>query len=188
VAHRLEVDVIGVAGIDPATKNLAIALPDGTLVTLNARAKADAPVRRLHELEQAVTKAFRLHPPIPDIVIVEGYGLGSPGRLALVRLGEVGGMVRTACFRMAAEVVEVAPGQLKRFATGNGAAKKDPMVAAARAHGARPANHDEADAYHLARLGRMAYGLEQATEDYEREILAAIKWPVVREVERFSIP
>lgn len=170
---------VAIAGVDGATRNLGLARTDGTLITLNARAGAKDPVRRLAELERALWRALELHPPRPVLVVVEGYGLGTPGRLALVRLGEVGGMVRTTAFRLGAHVVEVPPSSLKRFATGRGNADKDAMVDAARAHSAHPRNHDEADAYHLRRLGRMAYGQTVAGADHEREVLASITWPVL---------
>lgn len=184
--------MIGVVGVDGGVKNLGVARVDGSLVTLHAKTGPKEPVRRLYELERLFWRSLELHPPRPDLVVVEGYGLGSPGRLSLVRLGEVGGMIRTTAFRMAAEVVEVPPSQVKRFATGNGAAKKPAMVARAVELGAvlsHPGADDEADAFHLRRLGRMAYGLDVAGEDHEREILAAITWPTIRaDVERYSIP
>lgn len=40
-------DVILVAGVDGATRNLGLAHADGTLITLNARAGAKDPIRRL---------------------------------------------------------------------------------------------------------------------------------------------
>lgn len=43
-------------------------------------------------------------------------------------------------------------GTIKKFATGKGNADKDAMIAAARALGFAPADDNEADAIHLARL------------------------------------
>lgn len=179
--------MIAVAGVDGATKNLGLARPNGTLVTLNARAGAKDPVRRLAELERLLWRALELHPPRADLVVVEGYGLGTPGRLALVRLGEVGGMIRTTAFRLAAEVVEVPPSSLKRFATGNGAAKKPAMIARALELGAelsKPDAHDEADAFLLRRLGRIGAGITRAENDHELEIVASLSWPVFDERRR----
>lgn len=177
-----------VAGVDPATKNLAVSTSLGACVTLNARAGAKDPVRRLHELEREFLGAFRHHPPMPDVFVVEGYALSAPGRLALVRLGEVGGMVRTNVFRLGAEIVEVQPSALKRAATGNGQASKAAMIARALELGARLSRpvvgdekkdpHDEADAFLARRLGRIAYGLETCPATAtELEVVAALKWP-----------
>jgi len=183
--------VIAVAGIDGATKNLGLARPDGTLVTLNARAGAEDPIRRLSELDRALERALRHHPPTPDLVVVEGYALGAPGRLALVRLGEIGGLIRTAAHRLGAEVVEIAPNALKRYATGNGNAKKDQMVARAVELGARlssPTAHDEADAFFLRRAGLMGAGELYADLDHEREVVAALSWPILRSSTRPPLP
>lgn len=174
--------MIAVAGIDGATKNLGLARPDGTLVTLNARAGSEDPVRRLVELDRALDRALRRHPPLPDLVVVEGYALGAPGRLALVRLGEIGGLIRTAAHRLAAEVVEISPNALKRYATGNGNAKKEQMVARALELGAvlsSPKAHDEADAFFLRRVGLMGSGELYADHDHEREVVASVSWPIL---------
>ncbi len=181
--------MIPVVGVDGATKNLGLARADGSLVTLNARAGSKEPIRRLHELEVALGRELRHYPPIPRLLVVEGYALGAPGRMALVRLGEVGGMVRTTAFRLAADVVEVSPSALKRYATGNGAAKKEAMLARALELGAvfsRPLvgdpkkdPHDEADAFLLRRLGRMGIGDLEAEHEHELEVVAALDWPVL---------
>lgn len=182
--------LIHVAGVDPATRNLAVAHPDGRLVTLNARAGSKDAVRRLFELERAFVSSISHHPPLPDVFVIEGYGLGSPGRLALVRLGEVGGMVRGHAFRLAAHVVEVAPSALKRFATGNGTATKGAMIERAVELGARFSRpitgdekkdpHDEADAFLARHLGRVGYGLSHvAPVAHELEVASAISWPKV---------
>lgn len=181
-----------IVGVDSATKNLGLAHTDGHLETLNARTGSKEPIRRLHELKRLFERAVALHPPRPVLFVVEGYGLGSPGRLALVRLGEVGGMVRTRAFELAAEVVEVAPSALKRYATGNGNARKPLMLAAAAELGAvfsRPVTgnektdpHDEADAFLARHLGRAAYGLEPIELDHRAEVVASLEWPSIGEL------
>lgn len=73
--------------------------------------------------------------------------------LTMAKLGEAAGVVKLRLFRMGVPFVLVAPKALKKFATGNGNASKDEMVAACKAAGGVPANDDEADAFWLRRYG-----------------------------------
>ena len=58
-----------------------------------------------------------------ELVAIENYSLGSENKAFL--LGEVGGVVRLACAEFGVPYIEVAPTQLKQFATGNGGASKE---------------------------------------------------------------
>lgn len=166
-----------IAGLDLSTKRVGFAGPDGDLISIAANAGADDPYRRLHELGREIERAFRLRPPLPDLVVVEDYVLASPGRLSLIRLGEIGGIVRTRLFEMNVPIVLVKPSALKRFATGNGNADKYRMIERAIELGARGSvNDDEADAFHLRRMGRAANGLETWLESFERDAIAGITW------------
>lgn len=160
-----------VYGIDPSTKRLGLARPDGTTVSITARAGAEDPIRRRHELRVQVRRELRLWPDAV-LAVVEGYALGTPGRLALVRLGEIGGAARDECFDAGLEVVEVAPSSLKEVATGRGGASKDDVLDAALELGAHPRNHDEADAWWLSEIGRRALAGAPLPET-----VAALPWP-----------
>lgn len=140
-------------GIDVSTKRLGLARPDGSTVSVIPHAGASDNLRRLHELTSAVDAELRLFPEA-TLAMIEGYSLGSPGRLSLVRLGEAGGSIRLRCFERGLTVVEISPTSLKLAATGNAKASKEEMVDAAIARGGCPQNHDEADAWHLHDLGR----------------------------------
>ena len=166
---------MNVAGLDLSTKRIGYATPAGHLLSISGHAKADDPYRRLHELTRDLVRAFTLNPPAPDLVVVEDYALGAPGRLSLVRLGEIGGIVRTWLFEQDFRIALVPPGTLKRFATGNGNAKKDAMMARAIELGARGnVNDDEADAFHLRRMGRAAHGLEGSLLPHEIDAIAVV--------------
>lgn len=166
-----------IAGLDLSTARIGYASPEGTLHSVTARAKADDVARRLYELLTALDRLLRLYPPLPDLVAVEGYSLASPGRLALVRLGEVGGAVRLRLFELDCPVCEIPPSSVKRHAVGNGNAPKERMVARAIELGARGnVNDDEADAFHLRRMARQAHGLDPAELDHERDAIANLTW------------
>lgn len=170
-----------IAGLDLSTKRVGFAAPDGELLSISAHAGAEDPYRRLHELGREIERAFRLRPPLPDLVVVEGYSLGmfGGGILSKIRLGEIGGIVRTRLFELGVAFVDVPPSSLKRFACSNGNAKKEQMIARAIELGARGnVNDDEADAFHLRRMGRAANGLEGPLADHELDSIgnAGVSW------------
>ena len=169
-----------IAGLDLSTTRIGYAAPDGTLTSIVSRFDAKAPTRRLDDLWRQMERTIRLHPPIPDLVAIEGYALSTgphTGGLARIRLGEIGGLARVMLFQLGIEYVEIPPSSLKRWATGNGRADKGAMIAAARASGASgTVNHDEADAWHCRRMARMAHGLEEKVHDYQIDALTKIDW------------
>lgn len=168
---------MNVVGLDLSTKRVGFAAADGQLLSITGHAGAEDPYRRLHELTREIVRAFHLRPPKPDLVVIEDYSLAAPGRLSLVRLGEIGGVVRMTLFEMDVPMVLVPVSTVKRFATNNGAAKKDEMIRAAIRLGARGSvNDDEADAFHLRRMGRAANGLEGVLEPHELDALSVVTW------------
>jgi crossover junction endodeoxyribonuclease RuvC len=168
---------VRIAGLDLSTARIGYAAPEGGLHSVTARAKADDVPRRLHELLSALERLLRLYPPLPDLVAVEGYSLASPGRISLVRLGELGGAVRLRLFELDVPYVEIPPSSVKRHATGAGNADKYRMTARAIELGARGSvNDDEADAFLLRRMARQAHGLERAELDHERDAIASLSW------------
>lgn len=161
----------GVFGVDPSTKRIGLARPDGTTITITSGHGSDESDRRLDELTSKVEREFRLFPGAV-LVVIERVLAQGPGSTAAVRLGEISGAIKRDAFRLGLEVVEIVGSSLKLAATGSGRASKDDMVAAAELAGARPRNHDEADAWHLHDVGRRALaGLELPPS------VAALPWP-----------
>ena len=159
-------------GLDLSTKRIGLARPDGTTTSITAHAGANDPYRRLHELVTGVSSELRRWPGTP-LAVLEGYAIGAvPGRWALVRLGELGGSIRLLAWELGIATVDVSPSSLKLDATGSGAASKERMLAEAHLRGGRPANHDEADAWHAHNLGRRALAGEELPDK-----LAALPWP-----------
>lgn len=163
---------MNVWGLDLSTKRIGIADGSGALISVAAHAGASEPYRRLHELTRELSHVFRHRPPRPDLVALEDYSLNSPGRIALVRLGEIGGIVRTWLWENDVPFRTIPPASIKKFATGNGNADKPLMISRAVELGARASvNEDEADAFHARRMARAAHGLEGHLADHE---LAAV--------------
>lgn len=160
-------------GLDPSTARIGLARPDGSTTSITAHAGAADSWRRLHELSDAVEREL-IRWPDADVIVIEGPALHVPGRLALIRVGEVRAAAALAAFRRLFTIVEVAPTALKMVATGNGNAKKEDVVAAAIDAGATPRNHDEADAWWLHEIGRRVLAGEPVPES-----IAALPWPAL---------
>lgn len=168
-----------IAGLDPSTSRTGLAHADGTLRSFRPRSSHKYRARRLSEIAEIFRTELRLHPPRPLLIALEGPALHSPGPLGMIRLGEVRGVILRELHELDVVFVEIEPGRLKRFATGNGAADKDAMIESAREAGANPRNDDEADAFHLRRMARCGYGLETARPGHELEAVAAATWPTL---------
>lgn len=155
-----------IAGLDNSTKRIGYADADGGIHSISVHAGAEDKPRRLHQLATALTLDLRRHPPLPDLIIVEGYA-PSPFPWSMIRLGELGGVVRLRLFEMDIPFVEIPPKSVKLFATGNGNAGKPAMIAAAEALDALVRNDDEADAFHLRRFGLCATGTIPTEHEHE---------------------
>jgi Holliday junction resolvasome RuvABC endonuclease subunit len=175
--------VTAVAGIDPAVSATGVALTDGFLATITAARpkgrRVDVNVRaaRLHSLRRALTGHLGLPHPRPGLVVVEGYSLGGARGYAAAHLAEAGAVARLVAHDLGATLLEVPPSTLHLYATGDGNADKDLMVASARAHGGQPANGDEADAWWLRRLGLAVVGQADADPPEFAELRAGIVVP-----------
>lgn len=84
-------------------------------------------------------------------VAIEGYAYGAINQA--FSLGEIGGVLRLLVYEeYDLSRIDVPPASLKKWATGSSEADKEAMVAAAVADGAHPGDHNQADAYFLARI------------------------------------
>lgn len=173
---RRQVAAVNVIGLDISGET-GVALGDGTLTRLRLRTTAAEPGRRLHELADGFEHLIRRYPPLPELAVLEGPSLGGPGVTGKLTLAGFRSVILLRLFEVGVEAVLITPGALKRYATGNGSAKKPAMIAAAEELGARPRNDDEADAFLLRHLGRAAYGLEELVLPHRQEVVAAQTWP-----------
>jgi len=95
--------------------------------------------------------------PSVDAVFIEGYSFGSQWNLA--QLGELGGVVKLTIWTLGIVYYTIAPNSLKKFATGNGRATKEEVVANARERlGYEGYDNNAADALWLWTLGRAYLG------------------------------
>jgi len=174
-----------ILAIDPSLTGLACCHLDDDWATTPVFSSKPAKVlwdriRRYEGLIRSVT-GFAVDFPA-EWIFLEGYSFGSRGA-ATVTLGEFGGLLR---WRLSAwRVVEVAPATLKQFATGKGNANKTQVVAAVtKRYGVTFDSDNEYDAYALARLGQMALGMAEPTNDGQRKAMKTVAPLVAAERER----
>lgn len=170
-----------VLGLDLSCSRSGVAAPTGRTLSIAPRTTDIGP--RLHLVAGAVAKVVRAYRP--QLAVIEDYAPNSRGRLSTIRLAELGGAVRMMLHELDVPFVTVGPGQLKRWATGNGNATDDRMIAAARAAGADPANDDEADAYLLRAVALHALDQVDLLDGHDHhaarlDVIAAIQWPALR--------
>lgn len=167
-----------VVGIDLALSSTGVARSSGRLETVFSRGAGYA-----RHWSVAVAIDAVLAVDNPDLVALEDYAPHGAGLNALIRVAEVGGIIRTLLERRHYPTALIRPSTLKAFATGRGNAPKADVFNAALEAGAKPTNTDEADAYWLARMGRahlkrLGDPLELIPE-HQARALDAVAWPDV---------
>lgn len=182
-----------IGGLDPSLTRIGYAAPDGTLHSIVPDKIPERPTawdlaRRTNQLAVRLMRCIRLHPPAPTLMVIEAGFFMHPG--ASARLDQLRGVIREHLFDAGILFVEIPPDTLHLFATGvtGKAADKELMMHCAcsrlRAAGVgergMPKNYDEADAFHLRRMGRVGLGLEESLADYELSALAedssTVRW------------
>jgi Holliday junction resolvasome RuvABC endonuclease subunit len=127
---------------------------------------------RLHEIYATLTTIARRFGPFAAVVR-EDYALGATNKPYL--LGEVGGIAQVALYPHTGRFFEVAPKQLKKFASGNASATKgEVMEAVKHRYGFATTSDDIADAYVLARIGACLTGYDTPEERPALEVIHAI--------------
>ena len=169
-----------VMGIDPGLTVLATAYADGpdlgsiVVETIRPRTVGAARLVYLRDGFEA-----RLDAALPSLCVLEGYSYGSTNQAH--QLGEVGGLIRAACYDANVPLIVVPPGKLKLWLTGYGNASKDRMMLAAQSklgHHLTITRDDEADALAGFWLGAKVYGWDVPIpdDDVRAEILAYALW------------
>lgn len=166
-----------ILGLDPSLRATGLALPDGELVTIKTPSCAtfDDKVERVRHIVGRVGVAAK----IGSLIVIEGpaYGMNNAATHELaglwwalvVRLSEQGN-----------QVAVLTPGQLKKFATGNGSAEKaDMRMALYKRAGLDIADKDQVDAWWLREAGRNFLGHPEALRMPAAQfgVLGGVTWP-----------
>jgi len=135
-------------------------------------------VQRVLEIESEVTAVITKYKP--SLVCLEGYAFARANQAH--QIGELGGVIRRMLTIIMGEElwIEVSPGQVKKFATGSGNAKKDQvMLGAYKRWGYEADNSDLADAFVLAKIGQILLqgGLEceQLQNNEQRAVIKELE-------------
>lgn len=132
-------------------------------------------LRGVERLAHIKSKTATLLYPSVKFAAIEHYSYNSVGRV--FELGEVGGVLRLLVYEYGVPFVVVPPTSLKKFATGNAAADKAAMVAAAKKEGANVADDNQADAFFLAMIAKFFHTGAVATTRARLEVLQTLKSP-----------
>lgn len=116
-----------------------------------------------------------------DLVIYEG--VAHEARYQSHALGELHGVIKLLLYQAGVPFVPIPPKRLKKYATDNGNAGKDEMLAAAIHWGSPASNNDEADAWWLRHIALAHYlGKDDVLPRYRQRVLGSITgWPDLRE-------
>lgn len=172
--------MIAVTGLDLSLRETGVARADGSFVIrydMPAHATPLQRVIRLRDLGVLIDRACRGS----DVVVMEGAFNGPHQSW---ELGELHGVVKVTLYQRGIPFVPIAPAKLKKYATNNGSAGKDKMLAAAIRAGFEGDNHNSADAFWLRHLGlgyylNVSQGIRVAPT-YCEAVIRSIRWPEIR--------
>lgn len=131
-------------------------------------------LERAGELASEMLKVIKI--TCPQIVMIEGYGYANSHSLATIV--EVSTVMRYFIWQMGLSAFLVAPGQLKKYATGQGNSPKDRvMMALYKTWGFEAKTNNTADAFILALMGLGRRGF--LTQSEARTALCTAAAPLV---------
>lgn len=113
----------------------------------------------------------------PTIAVIENLAFGVRNATALTQLAALNYFVRSMLIDYNVTFVLVAPNSLKKFVTGNGAAKKDEMLLATfKRYGVTILDDNENDGYGLAQIGlALLNGNSKEITKLQEEVLLLLR-------------
>lgn len=162
-------------GIDPSTKTGMVILDqegnyiDGFEIIIP---ETDNKITKATEIVEAMLD--NLEPN--DVVAIEGFSYGSKGKDIDFQFG-VGYAIRMELYRQEMNWIDVAPTQVKKFATGNHQVSKENMIIPILRHWnfEHPSNNVR-DAYVLAQIAR-SIKVPTVNTKYQEDVIQAILAP-----------
>lgn len=171
---------LNIVALDLSLTSTGVCLPDGTTTRIRTvsvpKGDEHAQTERLDGIVLQVETFVKLN--ATELVVIEGFSFGSQNSMAHV-IGGLGYMVRDRLNSTGVPWLTVAPKKLKKYATGNGNAPKDQVIAdAVRRFPDCPSQNDEIDAYVMWAMahdgtGHPVVDLPQT----HRAALTGVEWP-----------
>lgn len=178
-----------IVGLDLSLASTGVATPDGTETWAPPDRRRKPGEKRslgddLARLDWFRARAARLARELqPDLVVIEEYAFSSVTAYAHA-LGELGGVVKNALWLNRVPIVTVGTSVLKRYACGNGRAKKPEVTSAVSARtGIAFPNDDECDAWVLRQMALARYTPDARDCHHmpasHRVALGGVAWPTL---------
>ena len=168
-----------VCGIDPSLSKTVVVIgsapDDFDVFTFPSKPLGTSAADRVRRYDIIVHAVMEVMKDLkPDRIFIEHYAFGA--KMAREVLGEFGGLLRWHLVDIDPLLTEVSPMGLKKFVTGKGAGQKEQMMLGVfRNWGYDPKGNDDADAYGLWRFGRCVCGLDQPSNQSQREAVDKVK-------------
>lgn len=111
---------------------------------------------------------------VDPLILIENFAFGAVNKAH--DIGMLHGVIRYGLYRRGIRYLLVAPGQVKKFATGKGNSEKNLVIRAVFQRFNIEADDDNAaDAVTLLHIGKAISGLWEPTMDAQREVVAQLK-------------
>lgn len=112
-----------------------------------------------------ILRAILMHVDKESITMIEDYAYASfPGSSSVTKLAEINGVVKHDLWSKFIPYFTIAPTTIKKFLTGSGKAKKEDMkLKGYIKYGREFKTSDEVDAYVLAEIGALVFGVRNRT-------------------------
>lgn len=159
-------------GIDPSTKTGVVILDDqGRLLDGYEieHKKLKDPARMFNVIQDTVEQLEQ-----GDVIAIEGFGFASQSGFLL---GGIGWGMRCEMYARGLDYIEVAPTQLKKYASGKGNTKKDELAVHIYKHWNFESKSDNVrDAFVLAQIAR-SIRMGTFSHKYQSDVIQAILAP-----------
>lgn len=131
-------------------------------------------LKRIRKIVAEIKEVVGKH--TPDVAIIENLAFAVRSTTALTQLAALNYFTRAVLSDLDIPWYLVAPTSLKKFATGNGASKKDVMlIEVFKRWGVTILNDNENDAYCLAQVGLCLLGHTEEVTKFQEEVVSLVK-------------